>query len=266
MRLGSVALVGAGPGPAEFLTLAAAKALAEAEVILYDALIGADVRALFPSSAKVIYVGKRCGKHALRQDQINEILLQHAADGYRVVRLKGGDPLIFGRAAEELDALRSASIPVRIIPGISAVNGLAAVYALPLTDRAQSQELRIIQGHHLDPRPQYWHELAHYEGTLVIYMGLEQLTIIVERLRNFGAPAGRPLAIIETSSEGFELRDNGGGTHLTRSSLGAIQSGGFIRKTQGPGIIYIGSNVSSMQLEPYSSQEAPYAPAIAHFS
>lgn len=275
MRIGSVALVGAGPGPAEFLTLAAAKAIASAEVILYDALIGADVRALFPPQALTLYVGKRCGQHALSQEEINALLVQHAERGAAVVRLKGGDPLIFGRVSEELAALRRAAIPYRVIPGISALNGLAALYALPLTDRAASHELRVIQGHHLDPHPRYWHELAHYEGTLVIYMGLEQLFVILERLWNFGAPADRPVAIIESRSSGLSSSEPQS-SELTRSSIGDLLREGFTRKTEGPGIVYIGPNVASMDQKPYcheeTSHEEPRRPRsaasfpFAHFS
>lgn len=269
MRVGSVALVGAGPGPAEFLTLAAADAIAAADVILYDALIGADVRRRFPARAQKLYVGKRCGQHALKQDEINALMVQHAQEGAAVVRLKGGDPLIFGRAAEEMAALRNAGIPYRVIPGISALNGIAALYALPLTDRRASHEFRVIQGHHLDPHPRYWHELAHYEGTLVIYMGLERLSLILERLRNFGAPPEQCVAIIETSGHGLQYADPDS-SHVTRSTLAGLLREGFQRKTSGPGIVYIGRNLSEMHLRAYqkeeSSYESPQAADAAYFS
>ncbi len=278
MRIGSVALVGAGPGPAEFLTLAAAEAIAAADVILYDALIGPDVRRLFPQKAQTTYVGKRCGQHALGQQEISALMVQAAREGSDVVRLKGGDPLIFGRVAEELAALRAAGVPYRVVPGISALNGLAALYALPLTDRAQSHEFRVIQGHHLDPHPRYWHELALYEGTLVIYMGLEQLELILTRLLNFGAPQGRPIAVIESSSAGLSSLD-GESSELTRSTLAALLHSGFQRRTAGPGIVYIGPNVASMDEKPFASAESRhdepqsrpvprsrYASSFTHFS
>lgn len=256
---GFVSLVGAGPGDAELLTLAALKAIQAAEVILYDALIDPSIRALFPASAKSVYVGKRCGQHALRQVQINERLVAFAKEGYRVLRLKGGDPLIFGRGGEELEALRSAGVPYRVIPGISALNGLAAACGLPLTDRRGSNELRAIQGHFLREDPRYWRELARYEGTLIIYMGLERLPEIARRLQDHGAPLSRPLAVIETSEDGER--------HLSRSTLAEIAREGFQKKTSGPGLIYIGCNVQLMDFPSSSHQEeTPHAYALAHFS
>ncbi len=239
MKQGFVSLVGAGPGSVDLLTLGAVKALQKAEVILYDALLASDVRKLFPKRAKTVYVGKRCGQHALKQHEINDLLVAYGQQGKRVVRLKGGDPFIFGRGAEEVAALRAAGLAYQIIPGISAMNGIAAEWALPLTARGHGNEFRAIQGHHLPDDPAYWHELAHYQGTLVIFMGIEKLPTIIARLRAFGAERQRPIAILETDEEGR--------THLSKSQLGIWQQTGFEKKTKGPGIIYIGSNVSLME-------------------
>ncbi len=259
MSRGFVTLVGAGPGSADYLTLGAVKALQQAEVILYDALLSPDIRRLFPRRAKPIYVGKRCGQHALKQDEINALLVEWGHKGRRVVRLKGGDPFIFGRGAEEVEALRAAKIPYRIIPGLSALNGIAAQWSLPLTSRDHSNEFRAVQGHHLPDDPSYWHELASYRGTLVLFMGIEKLPLIVERLRAFGAERQRPIAIIETDAEGQ--------SHVTRSELGQIQKHGFTRKTKGPGIIYIGQNVKLMdQTLQNSAEEIDHGFALAHLS
>jgi uroporphyrin-III C-methyltransferase len=262
MRPGTVALVGAGPGHADFLTLGALKAIQKADVILYDALLGRDILDLFPTQAQAIYVGKRCGVHALRQEQINELLVHYARQGLDVVRLKGGDPFVFGRGAEELTILREHGIPYHIVPGISSLNGIAAQYALPVTSRTHSNEFRAIQGHSLSGDPSYWHGLATYQGTLIIFMGLENLPLIVERLRTFGAERRRPLAIIETASDGQ--------THLTRSTLGLVQQVGFERKTRGPGIVYIGANVELMDAQALAhyqqSEETADVIATAHFS
>lgn len=236
MRSGSVVLVGAGPGRADFLTLAGLKAIQQATVILYDALLAPDIRSLFPKKVTTVFVGKRCGRHALSQEQINALLVDYAKQGQRVVRLKGGDPFIFGRGAEEVEALRKAGISYRIVPGVSAMNGIGAQLSLPLTARGLGNEFRAIQGHKLPDDARYWQGLADYEGTLVIFMGVENIASITSRLLTHGAVGDRPLAVVETGEHGH--------LHTTRSTVEAIYRSGFARKTSGPGIIYIGSNVN----------------------
>ena len=261
MPIGTVVLVGAGPGSVDLLTVAAYRAISQAEVVLYDALISEDIRALIPREAQAVYVGKRCGAHAYHQDEINARLIAYARQGYKVVRLKGGDPLIFGRGGEEIAALRAAGIAYSIIPGISAFNGLAAAYALPLTLRSASQELRLIQGHALAGDAAYWQELGAYRGTLVIYMGIEHIQVIADGLCTFGAPARRPLAVIETAEDGH--------TEVTRTQLGVVRSHGFTRRTLGPGLIYIGDNVEHMDAPlalPSVPEESHHAYAFAHLS
>ncbi len=258
MRLGSVALVGAGPGRAEFLTLAALRAIQGAEVILYDALLAADVLELFPAMAKAVYVGKRCGRHALKQSEINELIASYARAGYRVVRLKGGDPFIFGRGAEEVEVLRLQGIPYRIIPGLSALNGIAGQLALPLTLRTGSNEFRVIQGHSLPHSDAYWQGLAVYEGTLVIFMGIDHIQEIVARILAHGGNKARPVAVIE-SEDNEALK-------VSKSDLGQILVSGFSRKSCGPGIIYIGENVAFMEQGLATAKEVVDAPAVAHFS
>ena len=269
-REGFVTLVGAGPGSAELLTLAGLKAIRDAEVVLYDALLSAELVDLIPSRAKAIYTGKRCGRHALKQEQINALIVSYAEQGRRVVRLKGGDPFIFGRGSEELDALRQAGLPYKVIPGVSALNGVAARCALPLTSRTQANEFRAIQGHHLPEDEEYWRDLARYRGTLVIFRGSNQWRIIAQKLVQAGLAAQTSYAVIETLDHGH------GGVHqVTRGTLADVIAAGFTRLSQGPAIIYVGANVALMD-EPMNAATSnlvaktaeghEHAVAIANFS
>ncbi|WP_141734226.1 uroporphyrinogen-III C-methyltransferase [Oligoflexus tunisiensis] len=254
MRSGFVALVGAGPGHVDYLTLAGLKALQNADVILYDALLSADFRALFPKKAKALYVGKRCGRHALAQQQINALIVSHAQKGRFVVRLKGGDPFIFGRGAEEVEALREAGVEYRVIPGVSALNGIAAGFTLPLTLRTGSNEFRAIQGHHLPEDPQWWQDLARYRGTVAIFMGLEKLQGTLEKLLEHGRDPASPLALIESADDGS--------SHAFQTTIQSILALGYQRVGQGPVIIYLGDNVRFMDAKSQSFtnlfQEAPH--------
>ncbi|MFW7381015.1 MAG: uroporphyrinogen-III C-methyltransferase [Oligoflexus sp.] len=259
MHSGFVSLIGAGPGRAEFLTLAAIRSLEAAEVILYDALIGADIQAYFPKNAKHVYVGKRCGEHSLSQTEINERLVLYGLQGYRIARLKGGDPFIFGRGSEEVTALRQHGISYRIIPGISALNGIAAAVGLPLTARTHSNEFRVIQGHNLPRTREDWQSLASYRGTLVIFMGINKLPQIIQQLLEHQANPQHPIAIIETDIEGKQI--------VSKGSLASFHAEPFQKRSSGPGIVYIGSNVDLMP-EQFGSQfeEEKDELLIAHFS
>ncbi len=263
MRSGNVVLVGAGPGHVDYLTIAGLKAIQSAEVILFDALIATDIRGYFPTKAKALYVGKRCGQHALKQNQINDLLISYAQAGYQVVRLKGGDPFIFGRGAEEVEALREAGISYQIVPGISALNGIAAQFSLPLTSRKDANEFRALQGHTLPADPRYWKDLARYQGTVVIFMGIENLPLIALRLRDAGAKRETLVAIIETDDEGRHV--------TTRTSLQTLIEYGFDKKTSGPGIIYLGANVALMNadvnpIHAYAIEEVSYGSVLTHIS
>jgi uroporphyrin-III C-methyltransferase len=261
MRSGFVALVGAGPGHVDYLTLAGLKALQKADVILYDALLSAEFRSLFPKRAKAVYVGKRCGRHALAQQQINALLVTYAQKGKFVVRLKGGDPFIFGRGAEEVEALRAAGIDYRVIPGVSALNGIAASFTLPLTLRGGGNEFRAIQGHHLPPDPQWWQDLARYKGTVAIFMGLEKLQGTLEKLLEHGRDPASPIALIETADDGS--------SHAHATSIQTLLTLGYERVGHGPVIVYLGENVRFMDAKTQSFhslfQEVPHVLA-AHLS
>jgi uroporphyrin-III C-methyltransferase/precorrin-2 dehydrogenase/sirohydrochlorin ferrochelatase len=191
-------LVGAGPGDPGLLTLRALRALQNADVILYDRLVSADVLDLARRDAERIYVGKAAGEAQLTQDQINALLVQLALQGKRVCRLKGGDPFIFGRGGEELEALAAAGVRFEVVPGVTAAAGCAAYAGIPLTHRDHAQSLVFVTGHTKDDGAGLdWDQLARPAQTVVFYMGLGQLEQILARLRAHGAPESRAAAIVE---------------------------------------------------------------------
>lgn len=203
MSLGKVILVGAGPGDPELLTLKADKVIQQADVIVYDYLVSDEIIARFPAQAKTIYVGKRHGNHSASQTDINQILIDHALLGQYVVRLKGGDPFIFGRGGEEIEALLPHQIPFEIIPGITAASGCTTYAGIPLTHRGLSQGVQFITGHcQQDGKEPDWSSLARYtQGTLVFYMGLHQSQQIQTQLIQLGRSSKTPIAIIENGTK-----------------------------------------------------------------
>lgn len=194
---GQVALVGAGPGDPGLLTLRALRVLQDADVVLYDRLVSPEVLDLARRDAERVYVGKAAGEAHLSQEEINTLLVRLARQGKRVCRLKGGDPLIFGRGGEELEALAAADIRYEVVPGVTAASGCAAYAGIPLTHRAHAQAVTFVTGHGKEDLALDWALLARPAHTSVFYMGLGRLADICERLRAHGAPATRAAAVIE---------------------------------------------------------------------
>jgi uroporphyrin-III C-methyltransferase / precorrin-2 dehydrogenase / sirohydrochlorin ferrochelatase len=194
---GEVTLVGAGPGDPELLTLKALRALQDADVILHDRLVPDAVLELARRDATRICVGKAAGNVGTTQEEINALLILHAQQGRRVVRLKGGDPFVFGRGGEELQALAKAQINFSVIPGITAALGSAAYAGIPLTHRDYAHSVSFVTGHaQSDGQEPDWRALAKNGTTAVFYMGLARLEHIVEKLLEHGAPGSRPAGII----------------------------------------------------------------------
>ncbi|MCK8516877.1 uroporphyrinogen-III C-methyltransferase [Methylonatrum kenyense] len=194
---GRVWLVGAGPGDPELLTRKAERLLREADVILHDRLVSPEILALAGPRPQRIYVGKCCGNHHVGQRRTEELLVHCARQGLRVVRLKGGDPFIFGRGGEEMDALRAAGIACEVVPGVTAALGCAAATGIPLTHRDHASSVLFVTGNDRDNRsPADWAALTHRDRTLVMYMGLAALEHFTEGLQRSGLPADWPVAVV----------------------------------------------------------------------
>jgi uroporphyrin-III C-methyltransferase len=198
---GKVYLVGAGPGDPELLTVKALRLLQAADMVLHDDLVSPEILQLIPSSAQVQNVGKRCGTKAMRQEEINFLLVTLAASGRQVVRLKSGDPLIFGRAGEEIEALRRSNIAYEIVPGVTSALGAAAAAGIPLTHRQVSSTLVLTAGHRAsETSDAEWSKFAGTESTLVVYMPGHDYAGMASRLNTAGLPGETPCAIISRAT------------------------------------------------------------------
>jgi uroporphyrin-III C-methyltransferase / precorrin-2 dehydrogenase / sirohydrochlorin ferrochelatase len=233
-RTGHVSLVGAGPGDPELLTRRAARRLAEADVVLYDALVDTEVLDLAPRAQR-IFVGKRAGRPAVRQEFINRLLVRTARRGRQVVRLKGGDPFVFGRGGEEALALVAAGIPFDIVPGVSAAIAAAALAGVPVTHRGTSTAFVVVSGHHPQAYSTVLASLAPQSATVVVMMGLAAGRDIAGLLIERGWEAGTPAAVLYGASTEASAAVFG-----TLADLAAGASG---RQGGAPGTIVIGDVV-----------------------
>ena len=244
-RTGVVHLVGAGPGDPELLTLKALRLLSEADVIVYDRLVGQQIMDMARRDCERIYVGKERSNHSVPQEQIHELLVEQARLGKRVVRLKGGDPFVFGRGGEEVEALRQAGIEVQITPGITAALGCAASSGVPLTHRDHAQSVTFVTGHAKDgdsdhnPLMLDWAALSAPHHTLVVYMGVATSQVIADKLLHHGRMPDTPALIIENGTRPDEKR-----TLTDLQSLAATIAGA---PPKGPTLVIIGEVASLYQ-------------------
>ena len=208
MKVGKVYLVGAGPGDPELLTLKAIRAIGEADAVVYDRLVPESILTMIRDGVTRINVGKRANFHPVPQAEINEIVVRLSRAGRTVVRLKGGDPFIFGRGAEEAAELEAAGIPYEVIPGITAAQGCAAAARIPLTQRGLATGVRYVTGHRKanEALKLDWQSLADPETTLVVYMGLANVEEIVRNLIAHGVPAGTPVLAVCQGTTAREQR------------------------------------------------------------
>lgn len=238
MRKGFVSLVGSGPGDPELLTIKALRLIQEADVVVFDRLVSSEILNLIPHGVGRISIGKSVGRHVVPQDKINEIIVSLALSDRRVVRLKGGDPYIFGRGGEEALVLRQYDIPFEVVPGITAASGCSAYSGIPLTHRGLNNGVRFITGHLCNDEilKINWEKIADPDCTLVIYMGLANLQSICDELIIAGLPRTTRAAAIH----GGTTRSQ----HKVISSLAGLPEAVFGARLTSPVMIIVGDVVS----------------------
>lgn len=239
---GKVYLVGSGPGGADLLTIRARTVIDQADVILYDQLPGEEVLSTLPKAAELIDVGKWGGRHTREQDEIEHLMIRRAKEGKKVVRLKGGDPFMFGRGGEELETCRQHDVPVEVVPGVTSAIAVPASVGIPVTHRKWASQVTFITGNE-DPSKEEsaidWEWLGRSRGTIVILMGVKNLPVIAETLIRFGREPDTPVAVVERG-----LRTDQRETIGTLATIGEQAAAAGVKP---PAIIVIGG-VAGMYL------------------
>ena len=236
LETGKVWLVGAGPGDTELLTIKAARLISQADAIVYDHLVGNGIMELARGDARLIYAGRGGSKHTLPQDSINQLLVELAREGLSVVRLKGGDPFIFGRGGEELETLVASGIPFEVVPGVTAAAGCAAYSGFPLTHRDHAQSVTFVTGHLKDGTVNLdWQALARPKQTVVFYMGIGAAEEICRQMINHGLPSMTPAAVIRNGTQSDQK--------TLLATLGTLPSRIAESAIKPPALIVVGSVV-----------------------
>jgi uroporphyrin-III C-methyltransferase len=239
---GHVYLIGAGPGDAELLTLKAHRLIQQADVVMYDWLVNPDIINMIPRHVERVFVGKKCGRHSMHQSDICKLMVEVALSGKNIVRLKGGDPAIFARAAEECDVLAQHQIDFAIVPGITAASGASAYAGIPLTHRDCAQSVRFITAHLKSASDEpNWQALvagatASHGETLVFYMGLKRTQTIMQRLNTHGLSSSTPVAVIDQASTSQQ--------QVCIGTLDTIAKLVAERNFQGPAVTIVGEVVN----------------------
>jgi uroporphyrin-III C-methyltransferase len=244
-QAGVVWLVGAGPGDPDLLTLKAARIISAAQVVVHDGLVSDEILAMAPASARLINVAKSKSRHTLPQDEINRLLVGLALQGLTVVRLKGGDPFMFGRGGEEMSACRAAGVECQVVPGVTAALAASALAGAPLTHRSLAQSVTFVTGHAAHGEPDLdWPALARGNQTVVIYMGLSTAGLIAGRLLAAGRDAATPALVVINASRDNEQR-------LT-TTLGEL--GQSVQSLSGPALLMIGEAMALARIEGETAQ------------
>lgn len=252
---GKVYLVGAGPGDPDLLTLKAYKLIQEADVVLYDSLISKDILDMIGPHVSLVHVGKRASHHMVSQPGINNLLVSYAQMGLQVVRLKGGDPFIFGRGGEELQALANYNIPYEVVPGITSASGCSSYAGFPLTHRDYSQSVQLVTAHQKQQEKIDWKQLAVENQTLVFYMGLLKSGTISESLVKHGMRKEMPVAVVENGTR----KDQ----RVFIGEIGSLEELVSENNIQMPALIFVGEVVAlAKELDWFQVKDDPSSEQI----